>query len=172
MLVVGARGGGGVPGLPLGSVSRYLATHAPCPVVIARQETVAPTREIVVGVRDVRRADAALHFGFTEARLHGAELAVMHGRSSCSGRDSQVEEARAALVAELTDALAPMREFYRGVDVRVEVAGMRPSGLLSAASDRADLLVLGRSAEVRDVRAVTHAVLTNARRPVAIVPDE
>jgi Universal stress protein family len=36
LLVVGCRGHGGLPGVVLGSVSRFCAHHAPCPVVIMR----------------------------------------------------------------------------------------------------------------------------------------
>lgn len=36
MVIVGARGRGGIPGMPLGSVATALLHHAPCPVGIAR----------------------------------------------------------------------------------------------------------------------------------------
>ena len=51
LLVVGSRGAGGFTAMILGSVSRYLATRAPCPVVVAREETKAVQREVVIGRR-------------------------------------------------------------------------------------------------------------------------
>jgi nucleotide-binding universal stress UspA family protein len=67
MLVVGARGSGGFAAMLLGSVSRYAAMQARCPVVVIREETSAVHREVVVGIRDPRDADATLGYAFDEA---------------------------------------------------------------------------------------------------------
>jgi hypothetical protein len=51
----------------LGSVSRYAAMHACCPVVVVREETSAVHREVVVGIRDPRDSDTTLAYAFDEA---------------------------------------------------------------------------------------------------------
>jgi nucleotide-binding universal stress UspA family protein len=78
MLVVGARGSGGFAALTLGSVSRYAAMQARCPVVVVNEETSTVHREIVVGIRDPRDSDAALAYAFDEAALRGATLIAVH----------------------------------------------------------------------------------------------
>ena len=100
MLVVGARGAGGFAAMMLGSVSRYVATWAPCPVVVVREETMVVHREIAVGVRDPEAATGALAFAFEEAALRGADLVAVHtwyllplhrpGRCAASGRPRAV----------------------------------------------------------------------------------
>jgi len=78
MLLVGSRGAGGFAALALGSVSRYVATHASVPVVVARRESMASRREIVVGIRDPGESATALEFAFAEAALRKARLLAMH----------------------------------------------------------------------------------------------
>ena len=78
MLVVGARGAGGFRAMVLGSVSRYVAMHAPCPVVVAHEDDMAVLREIVVGVGDPAEADGSLGFAFEEASIRGARLTAVH----------------------------------------------------------------------------------------------
>ena len=173
MLVLGSRGAGGFSALILGSVSRYVATHAPVPVVVAREETTAAYREIVVGVRDPGQAAAPLEFGFQEAALRKARLLALHARSgSVPGR----REASAEENSRLENALAPWREKFPEVEVRWEVMNAHPGRVLAGASARADLVVLGRHGpgepQAPGVGSVTHAVLSHAHGPVVSVPGD
>ena len=140
MLVLGSRGAGGFSALILGSVSRYAATHATCPVVVVREETMAAHREIVVGVQDPAESAAALGFAFEEAALRKARLVVTHARSrSAFGtRDDPPEAEQRALDA----LLAKWREKYPDVTASAEIMRAHPGRLLAGASARADLVVL------------------------------
>ena len=60
----------------LGSVSRYAAMHARCPVIVVREETGVVHREIVVGIRDPGDTGRALAFAFDEAAQRGATLTL------------------------------------------------------------------------------------------------
>jgi nucleotide-binding universal stress UspA family protein len=166
MLVVGARGSGGFAAMLLGSVSRYAAMHARCPVVVVREETSAVHREVVVGVRDPDDAAAALGFAFDEAELRGAALVVVHSLdSSRAGPESG---------QGLAEALVTWRDKYPGVTVWEDVVHDHPAHVLASYSARADLVVIGRhdAAGSRPaIGGIQHALLNHAQGPVAIVPD-
>ena len=173
MLVLGCRGAGGFSALVLGSVSRYVATHAPVPVVVVREETTAAEREIVVGVRDPGQAAAVLEFGFQEAALRKARLLAVHAWSSPIPGHT---EAPAEESSRLESAVAAWREKFPEVEARWEVVRAHPGRVLSGSSARADLVVLGRHApggsRTLGVRSITHAVLDHAHGPVVSVPGD
>jgi nucleotide-binding universal stress UspA family protein len=173
LLVLGSRGAGGFSALILGSVSRYVATHAPAPVVVAREETMSADREIVVGVRDPAQAEAALGFGFEEAALRHARLLAVHAWSSPVPGHA---EAPAEETSRLESAVAAWQEKFPEVEASVEVVHAHPGRVLAGSSARADLVVLGRHAlggsRGPGVGSVIHAVLSHAHGPVATVPGD
>jgi nucleotide-binding universal stress UspA family protein len=177
MLVAGSRGAGGFAAMILGSVSRYLATHARCPVLVVREETMAVHREIVVGVRDLDRPgpSGAVEFAFQEADLRGARLVAVHAWYwSIPASRLDAPEVPADAAERLAAALTSYQAAYPEVEVRQDVVNAHPGRVLSGASARADLVVLGRhadpAAEGHGVSSVTHAVLSHAHGPVAVVP--
>ncbi len=173
MLVLGSRGAGGFSAMILGSVSRYVATHAAAPVVVAREETMATHREIVVGVRDPAKSDAALGFAFEEAALRQARLLAVHAWSWSGPGHTEVP---AEENSHLESVVTTWREKFPEVEARWEVVHAHPGRLLAGLSARADLVVLGRHAPAQldtpGVGSVTHAVLNHAHGPVISVPGQ
>jgi nucleotide-binding universal stress UspA family protein len=78
MLVVGSRGIGAFTAMVLGSVARYTAGHASCPVVVVREDTAAVHRLVGVGVGDLDNCAGSLAFAFEEAGLRKASLMAIH----------------------------------------------------------------------------------------------
>jgi nucleotide-binding universal stress UspA family protein len=171
----------------LGSVSRYVASHAPCPVIVVREENIAIHREVVVGIRDPRDITGTLAFAFEEAAIRGADLLTVHAWSwlpSASHRAAAGDAAQLApsdpdrISAEtestLAAALEEWRVKYPDVRVRHDIVRGHPARLLASYSARADLVVIGRhthpGAEGPGIGSIQHAVLDHAHGPVAIVP--
>lgn len=183
MLVLGARGAGRFAALLLGSVSVYAAAHAPCPVVVVREDAGAAAGEIAVGVRHPDDAARTLAFAFEEAALRGAAVVAVHswhwfatavGGPAHGGAGHSADRERVAAEAEenLAEALSGLREKYPAVTVRQEVVQDHPAKALAWYSAHADLVVVGRreAGPGLAVGAVRHALLSHARGPVAVVP--
>jgi nucleotide-binding universal stress UspA family protein len=186
MVVVGARGAGGFAAMMLGSVSRYVATWAPCPVVVARQETTAVHREIAVGVRDPEDVTGTLAFAFEEAALRGADLVAVHTwywlpsgpiASGPAGvlRPPAPGQISAEAGRHLAAVLEPWRGKYPEVRVHQDVIRGHPARVLASYSARADLVVIGRHGHPAGpgpgIGSIQHAVLDHAHGPVAFVPS-
>ena len=184
MLVVGARGAGGFAAMLLGSVSRYAATRAPCPVVVAREVTTAIHREIVVGIRDPQDATWALAFAFEEADLRGAELVAVHAwywfpfalggpaRPGDARYLADPEHISAEADRNLAEVLSGWRDEYPAVRLRHDVVHGHPARVLASYAGRADLVVIGRHDEgtAPGIGSIQHAVLDHAGGPVAVIP--
>jgi nucleotide-binding universal stress UspA family protein len=185
MLVVGARGAGGFAAMLLGSVSRYAAMHASCPVAVVREETGVVHREVVVGVRDLRDATATLPFAFEEAALRGATLVAVNawhwspapfgdnGVRGTKAHPADLAKVSADALHNLAETVRMWREKYPDVPVREDIAHGHPARVLASYTARADLVVIGRRGGHDSgpaIGAVQHGVLNHAHGPVAIVP--
>ena len=170
LLVVGDRGMSGFAALILGSVSRYVAAHAPCPAIIVRTDGPADANEvhgeIVVGVRDIRQATEAVAFAFEEAALRGATLVVLHSEHGHGGQEAS---------AAVAEALNGWRDKFPAVAARPEIVRGNAGQALAEYTERADLVIIGRHGETggrHAIGSVPHTVLNHARGPVAVVPCE
>lgn len=185
MLVVASRGTGAFSGIMLGSVSRQVAEHAPCPVVVVPHHHASEPRsaEIVVGVDGSETSAKAVGFALEEAAMREVGLRAIHVwehaasprllRPASSG-EAAVEQEGARILAE---TLAPWRDKYPTVPVVEQVVqGRSPAEALTGATLRASLLVVGSRGHggYSGLRlgSVSHAVLQGAQGPVAVVhPD-
>ena len=181
MLVLGSRGRGAFAALLLGSVSRYAASHASCPVVVVRDEAPAPFGRVAVGVGDPDHCGGALAFAFEEADLRGAALTAVHAWRDPQGDISRAGPETAAIAPEIIEAdaasqldalLHDCRTSHPDVRLAQEVVHGHPGRALVGLSARSDLVVIGRHAAQRSgPGAVRHAVLNHAHGPVAVVPS-
>ncbi len=178
MLVVGSRGNGAFAALILGSVSRYAATHAACPVVVVRDAAESARRQVGIGIGEVENS-ASLTFAFEEAALRKASLIAVH---SWHLPDSDISRAgsiftepeRYVTETETTKRLEQLMDGWRAkypdVPVSQELVHGHPGRALVGLSARADLVVLGRHAVHHGPGSVIHAVLNHAHGPVVTVP--
>ena len=167
MLVVGSRGAGAFTALMLGSVSRYVAAHAPCPVVVVRDLAPAASGLVGVGVADLEDCAGPLTFAFEEASLRKATVMAIHAWHG----PGPATAAAGTRLAELTDSWA---DKYPGVPVSQQVVPGHPARALIGLSVRADLVVMGRHGGHPGPHGpgpVRHAMLSHAHGPIALVPS-
>jgi nucleotide-binding universal stress UspA family protein len=169
VLVVGSQGHGPFFETIGGSISRHLARHASCPVVVVRPPSRPDAHGIVVGVDGSPESLVALRFACARARRTGEEITVLHAYRFLWPHPS----ASAALAGRVREWVGPVRAEF--VDVRLveELAEGSASDLLVNASRTASLLVLGcrgRDALVDLLLGSTSQdALHQAHCPVAIV---
>jgi nucleotide-binding universal stress UspA family protein len=181
LLVVGSGGHGNrFAGMALASVSRYLAAHAPCPVVIDRGELTNRGHQVVVGIRDFHDSEAQLAFAFEEASNRGAHLVAVRAwywlpPAGAAATIIAPSQASADALTRLYRLLEPWQHKYPDVELGEEIIHAHPGQALLDLTTSASLLVLGRCPGGHagidpPIGPVTYAVLKDAHCPVAIVP--
>jgi len=185
LVVLGHRGAGGFPHLPLGSVSLQVATHAQCPVLVTRpgRPVETPGRRIVVGADLVHYSPEAAEFAFTEADRRAAHLQVVHALHRPGllplprigmALEPDVREIEDSARHFLEERIAELSGRYPGVTVGLRLDWTHPATYLTELSEEADLLVVGSRGRTGLRRLllgwVSSEVLHTARCPVAVVP--
>jgi nucleotide-binding universal stress UspA family protein len=162
LVVVGARGRGGIAGWLLGSVSQELLRHSFCPVAVVRspdEDEVAAAEEtltsewsrVVVGIDGSDYSKSALRWAAGEAKTHNAELTVAsvwtppptvdppYGNIAWGTDLDPQLQATAILQTTVEEVLGE----DSGLAVRREVCGGNPARVLIDLSEGVDALVVG-----------------------------
>lgn len=195
LLVLGSRGRGGFASLLLGSNSRAAAARAGCPVVVVPHkerggETEAePSGRVVLGLEPAETATEVVEFALAEAQRDGSTLqvvtthAVPFSTLALLGNYPDASDNEGPEIAKIAagaqrDRLRPfLEDRYKDVNVDYVVAPGDAAGRLVAASESADLVVVGRHRRrlrpaAFSMGSVTNAVLLHARCPIAVVPTK
>ncbi|NBE50275.1 universal stress protein [Streptomyces boluensis] len=186
VLVVGARGRGGLTDLLLGSVGLVVAARAHGPVVVVRGDEFAlgaRHRRILLGIGDHDVDSPAVRYAFGEAAVRGAELVVVRTwrRAAHDPLDHPLLTGESLVYFEerasetLDKALGAAVSEYPQVRLRRSIVEGTARKVLTDRSAAADLLVLGARRTRRPVGLelgrIAHRALHHASCPVAVVPQ-
>ncbi|KWV31089.1 universal stress protein [Micromonospora rifamycinica] len=179
-IVLGERGLGGFTALLVGSVAIQVATHAGCPVLVARGEEHAGG-PVVVGVDGSAASPAAVEYAAAQASARGVRLRAVRAYTHPATRrpgdiqplvydEARLRDEEAQALAE---SLAGLAERHPDVPVDPEPVPARPVAALVEASRRAQLVVVGARGhgELAGLLlgSVSHRVLHHSACPVAVV---
>lgn len=179
MIVVGCHGLNNVKRCLLGSVSNALVHHAHCPVAVVHDEELrietASRAPVLVGIDGSPASEAATAIAFDEASRRGVDLVAMHGwldddLYGWAGVDweRQMESGKEALA----ERLSGWREHYPDVSVQQRLVAGDPKAQLIAASDSAQLTVVGSHGRGGFagmlLGSVSSAVVQAAQMPVIV----
>ncbi len=186
LVVTGSRGHGGFTGMLLGSVSRKLAAHAHCPVVVVREEATEPESSdlVVLGIGREPVPEAA-RYAFETARRERVDLVVLRAwwpnamRTGVVGLGSMYagdpETDHRAAIAEAEHAIKPLRGEFPDVTVRVTTSEGNAVPVLIDAARAARLVVLGAHRRRGPLSVgpgyVVEGVLAHCPTPVVVVPE-
>lgn len=179
LIVLGDRGLGGFASLLLGSVAVQVATHAECPVLVARGVD-RPAAPVAVGVDGSRLSALAIEFAVEAAAGRGSELIALHacqrpddGHADLPASASDADESRGEQERTLAAATAGWRSRYPDLRIVHRPVPSRPAAALVEESNRAGLVVVGARGRGGFAGlltgSVSHTVLHHAACPVAIV---
>lgn len=163
LVVVGAHGSAGETGGSLGSVAYRVAAHASCPVAVVGQLPRVANAATAVGVDSTQRRQLsvgvtasphglpALEVAFAEAALRDVPLNAVHSWAEfdpveiagTAGLYLGAKEFRRRQEDRVASLLAPLRERYPEVTVRLTLTDAPVWVSLAEASAESSLLVLG-----------------------------
>ena len=177
VLVLGSRGRGGFAGLLLGSVSRECIEHAPCPVVIARDDE-PPTpgdSVILVGKDGSDNSVRALEWAGSIGEVTGAAVVALYvwQRTSSEAKPKLHQRLRAEAGATVDRWIAEGKHRAESVEAEGEP---RTKLVELAKSMDAKLVVVGRRGTSRlrglATGGVSSYLVSNCPTTVAVIPPK
>jgi nucleotide-binding universal stress UspA family protein len=181
LIVTGTRGHGGFAGMLLGSVSRKLAAHAHCPLVVVRGEHPQDVlNEVVLGVEPGQK-ESAIRYAFAAAQRYGATLHAVRAwqpRATYSGpmgsTFSDYTEIRNVEHKAVEHLLEPFRSSFPSVKTEITAERGNPVPILIEAARETRLLVVGAHRHHGPLAVgagyVPEGLLAHSSTPVAVVP--
>ncbi len=179
LLVLGARGHGGIADMLLGSVSLHCSQRAACPVAVipAYVPESGPGAQVVAGFDGSVAGLAALRVAAEEARLRDVDLDVVHAVHWSLGGTDLVRPAEAQLVdwgQHLLERTKPVQDEFPDVTFETRAVPGHPAQVLNEVD--CELLVIGSRGHGqltgRLLGSVSLHLLTHARRPTVVVTVE
>jgi nucleotide-binding universal stress UspA family protein len=147
LVVVGARGTGGVDRLTLGSVSSGLVRQAHCPVAVIHEQHPEPEvhAPILLGIDGSPASELATAIAFEEASHRRAPLIAMHAwaHSVTSGAHLNWRADEQKGNETLSERLAGWQEDFPDVHVTLTVVHEDAARWLVDHADTAQLIVVG-----------------------------
>ncbi len=134
------------------STTTGVGARAHCPVVSV-PDCWVPGREygrVVVGIDESSASHDAVSLAFGEAHRRNAQLVVMHAWRLPTAYDDisysriSADEWMGSAREEMEKTLAPFRDVYPDVDVDIDLRHEYAGPALAAATEGADLIVVGR----------------------------
>jgi len=174
LVVVGSRGHGTIESMLLGSVSRHVASHASCSVLVARRSQIRSVLLATDGAADARRAERAIAtwpmFAHTTARVVSvAQTSVPMAIGGAPGLYDQVIEQyeedvdKARLDASSEAESAAQRLTDAGIPATWDEREGDPAGEIvrAATAQDCDLIVTGTQGRTGLPRLLLGSVAAN-----------
>jgi nucleotide-binding universal stress UspA family protein len=173
MVVVGARGRGGLPGMPLGSVGQQVCAHARGAVVVVRGHW-HPAAEyapgpVVAGADGSAAAGAAIAFAAAEATLRAVPLQIGTALADSPGSLGGVGRMQEAI----DHTIVRLEKQHPELTILRQITFGQPRTALLDAAVEAQLIVVGNRGcgglPDMPLGSVAQAVIQHAPCPVGVV---
>lgn len=167
-IVIGGRSSLCGEGIPWESLTMQVASQAPCPVLVVREEPPPRSGPILVGVDGSYLSELALAWALELAAFHDARIVAMQVR------DQEWEEDRASgyRLDDLAEVVARIHPRYPEVRIEQQVVIGEPEVELLEAAQHVQLVVIGPRGSQPSrglLGGVSQRILYHSPAPVFIV---